>query len=60
MSLAIGEAMLGKKDDAFRMLNSAVTDDTVDVLTWIRRPGFDGLRSDPRYSVLMHRMNLPE
>jgi hypothetical protein len=52
--------MLGKKDDAFRALNMAVTEDTVDVITWIRRPELDGLRSDPRYSALMHRMNLPE
>ena len=60
VSRAIVEAMLGKKDDAFRALNMAVTEDTVDVITWIRRPELDGLRSDPRYSALMHRMNLPE
>ena len=60
LSLAINEAMLGKKDEAFRALNAAVTEDTVDVITWIRRPEFDGLRSDQRYSVLMHRMDLPE
>jgi len=60
LDLAVAEAMLGQKDEVFRMLNAAVTEDPVDLITWIRRPEFDGLRSDPRYLALMRRMNLQE
>jgi hypothetical protein len=58
LDLAVAKSMLGKKDDAFQSLNTALTEDTV-VITWIRRPEFDSLRSDPRYAALMRRMNLP-
>jgi Tfp pilus assembly protein PilF len=57
---AMADAMLGKKDEAFQTLDRAVTEDSVDVITWIRRPEFDGLRSDPRYAALMRRMDLPQ
>ncbi len=57
---AMADAMLGKKAEAFQTLDRAVTEDSVDVITWIRRPEFDGLRSDPRYAALMRRMDLPQ
>jgi tetratricopeptide (TPR) repeat protein len=57
---AMADAMLGKKDEAFQTLDRAVTEDSVDVITWIRRPEFDGLRSYPRYAALMRRMDLSQ
>jgi tetratricopeptide (TPR) repeat protein len=53
-------SMLGDKQSAFRILDSVLTTDAVDLTTWIRRPEFDPLRSDPRYATLMRRMSLPE
>jgi len=53
-------AMLGDRDEALRLLDSCLKDDAMDLVTWIRRPEFDSLRSDPRYAELMRRMNLPQ
>ncbi len=52
--------MLGEKDKVFQALDQALRDDAVDVVTWIRAPEFDSIRSDPRYAALMRRMDLPQ
>jgi hypothetical protein len=57
---AVCLSMLDDKPAAFRVLDTVLTTDAVDLTTWIRRPEFDGLRSDARYATLMRRMNLPE
>jgi serine/threonine protein kinase/TolB-like protein/tetratricopeptide (TPR) repeat protein len=53
-------SMLGDKQSAFRILDTVLITDAVDLTTWIRRPEFDALRSDSRYATLMRRMSLPE
>jgi serine/threonine protein kinase/tetratricopeptide (TPR) repeat protein len=60
ISRAYAYAMLGDRDEAFRLLDSCLKDDAMDLVIGIRRPEFDSLRSDPRYADLMRRMNLPE
>jgi eukaryotic-like serine/threonine-protein kinase len=60
ISQAYAHAMLGDRDEAFRLLDSCLKDDAMDLVIGIRRPEFDSLRSDPRYADLMRRMNLPE
>ena len=60
ISQAYAHAMLGDRDEAFRLLDSCLKDDAMDLVIGIRRPEFDSLRSDQRYADLMRRMNLPE
>jgi tetratricopeptide (TPR) repeat protein len=60
ISQAYAHAMLGDRDEAFRLLDSCLKDDAMDLVIGIRRSEFDSLRSDPRYADLMRRMNLPE
>jgi hypothetical protein len=57
---AIDNAMLGKKDDALRDLNFLLDHDVSDLVTWIRRPEFELLHSDPRYEELLRKMKLPK
>ena len=57
---AFSYAALGKKDLAFQSLQRALQEDPGDLDTWIRRPEYDSLRTDPRYAELMNRMRLPE
>ena len=58
-------AMLGDKEQAFYWLEDAYThrrESYNDPYLWGRLkidPGFDSLRSDPRYENLMHRLGLP-
>jgi TolB-like protein/tetratricopeptide (TPR) repeat protein len=58
LNTAMDDAMLGKKDDAFQVLNREFQTDPGDMVTWIWRPELDSLRSDTRYVELLHRMNL--
>jgi serine/threonine-protein kinase len=57
---ATSNAMLGKKDDALRDLYIAFDNDAGDLLTWIRRPEFEILHSDPRFEELLRKMKLPQ
>jgi TolB-like protein/DNA-binding winged helix-turn-helix (wHTH) protein/Tfp pilus assembly protein PilF len=53
-------ALLGDKAQAFRYLEKAYRDHE-DFLTWIKTErDFDSLHSDPRYSDLLRRMDLPQ
>jgi len=58
MTTAFCSAALGKKDDAFRALNSLIDADPLDLPVWIRRPEFTSLHDDPRFADLLRRMNL--
>jgi len=52
-------AALGDKDEAFKLL-FAMAEQGGDTLNYVKvEPPLDGLHSDPRWQVLLHRMNLP-
>jgi TolB-like protein/DNA-binding winged helix-turn-helix (wHTH) protein/Flp pilus assembly protein TadD len=50
---------LGEKDQGFQLLNRAV-DEHIGEIAWLKSsPAFDSLRADPRYDLLLKRMNFP-
>jgi eukaryotic-like serine/threonine-protein kinase len=53
-------AMLGKKDEAFREFDRSLEEEPAGVTENIRLPGFDSVRSDPRYAALLRRVNLSQ
>ncbi len=57
---AVAAALLGDRDQAFQYLEKAYADGDNELLTGIRYPALDPLRSDPRYKDLMRRLDLPE
>ena len=52
-------ALLGDKDKAFSLLEKGFEDKSAFMAYLKPFPWFDSLRSDPRYTDLLHRMNLP-
>ena len=58
-SLAAIYAALGDKDKAFERLQKAYQEHSIGTGLPIKEfPGFDPLRSDPRFADLLRRMNL--
>jgi len=57
---AIASALCGERDQAFQYMEKAYSDGDDELLTAIRSPALDPLRSDPRYADLMRRLGLPE
>jgi hypothetical protein len=58
-SLAVIYAALGEKDKAFELLEKAYQERSIGTGLSIKEfPGFDPLRSDPRFADLLRRMNL--
>jgi serine/threonine-protein kinase len=55
--IALAYAGLGEKDEAFRWLERAYSDRASFMDGLNVTPGFDILRSDPRFSSLLHRMH---
>ena len=51
--------LLGQREQAFAMLESAVVARDYRVIFLNADPAFEGLRSDPRYAALRRRMRLP-
>lgn len=51
---------LGDKDEAFFWLGKGVDEQGIDGAELEVHPWFDDLRSDPRFTALLKRMNLPE
>jgi adenylate cyclase len=49
---------LGEVDECFDWLNKAVDDRDLTALHMICHPGFESLRSHPRYKALLRKMNL--
>jgi TolB-like protein len=59
-SMALLQAALGNKDEAFRWLDKAYELRSTTML-WIKTlPDWDPLRSDPRFQALLRRMNFPQ
>jgi tetratricopeptide (TPR) repeat protein len=59
MAAAGAYAALGDRDEAFRMLFSKVEEHNVSDMYVKVAPPLDSLHSDPRWLVLLRRMNLP-
>jgi adenylate cyclase len=58
-ALAVGYALLGEVDEAFRWLERAYDWGNTELLLRLKvYPPFDGLRDDPRYHDLLRRMHL--
>jgi TolB-like protein/Flp pilus assembly protein TadD len=51
---------LGDKDEAFFWLGKGVAEQGIDATDLDVHPWFDDLRSDPRFTALLQRVNLPE
>jgi len=51
---------LGDKDEAFFWLGKGVDEQGIEFTELNVHPWFDDLRSDPRFTALLKRMNLPE
>lgn len=58
LTIACGFVRLGNKDGAFTWLEKAIDAHTTGVSGLRIDPGFDSLRSDPRFTKLLRRMNL--
>jgi TolB-like protein/Tfp pilus assembly protein PilF len=56
---ALVYAGLGEKDEAFRSLEKAIELRAPFVIVLKVDPRFDSLREDPRFQILLRRMNLP-
>jgi len=58
--IALVHAGLGQNDAAFTSLNNAF-DERSNWLVWLRLdPRWNGLRSDPRFAILVSRMRFPQ
>jgi len=53
-------ALSGDRDSAILYLERSYAAEDEEFINNIRFPAFDSIRSDPRYSALMHRIGLPE
>jgi serine/threonine protein kinase/tetratricopeptide (TPR) repeat protein len=58
--VAVASAAYGERDQSFQYLEKAYSDGDGELLTAIRSPALDPLRSDPRYADLMRRLGLPK
>lgn len=59
-ALAVNYARIGDADDAFRWLNRTVEQRSIWACTLAVNPELDVLHSDPRFQVLLHRLNLSQ
>jgi len=50
---------VGDKDEAFRILEKAVEERASLLVNLKEDPSYDGLHSDPRWQLLLHRMGFP-
>ena len=60
VNIAIAYATLDDKDKAFFWLEKGYAEKSDLIRVLKTAPAFDSLRSDPRYSDLLRRMNLPQ
>ena len=59
-AVGVAAALAGNRDQAFDYLDKAYSDGDTELLTAVRYPALDPLRSDPRFADLMRRLGLPE
>ena len=59
MEMVVVYIGMGKKDEAFAWLEKAYAERASALIYLAAEPGFDSLRSDPRFTSLAKRMNLP-
>jgi len=59
-SIAISFAIQGDLNKAFEYLERGYSNREDDLVIYIRYPGLDPIRKDPRYGDLMKRMGLPQ
>jgi TolB-like protein/Flp pilus assembly protein TadD len=59
-AVGVAAALAGNRDQAFDYLEKAYSDGDTELLTAIRYPALDSLRSDPRFADLMRRLGLPQ
>ena len=52
-------AILGETDRAIRCLEAIYEEHGIHVIWMFTSPEYDGIRSDPRFQALLHRLNLP-
>ena len=58
--MALVYAGLGEKDEAFDWLEKAYQEHSWELVGLKVHPGFDPLRSDPRFQDIVHRVGLPQ
>ena len=59
-AIASAYALNGDRDKAIEGLEQAYNDENIELMLEIRYPSFESIRSDPRYTNLMRRLNVPE
>ncbi|MFZ0760367.1 MAG: protein kinase, partial [Candidatus Sulfotelmatobacter sp.] len=59
-NLAMSFVLTGDRDQAFKYLEKAFSQQDTELVLCLRLPAFDSIRSDPRYADLMHRLGLPQ
>jgi serine/threonine protein kinase/Tfp pilus assembly protein PilF len=57
---ALALAVAGDRDKAFEYLDKAFAVEDTELDLCLRLPGFNSMRSDPRYKELMRKIGLPE
>jgi eukaryotic-like serine/threonine-protein kinase len=57
---AVAFGIQGDYDKTFKLLEKGYTDHEIDLILYIRYPGLDPIRKDPRYADLMRRIGLPQ
>jgi len=58
--LAMAYTALGEKDEAFALLEKDIAEHSSFVSVLAVEPALDDLRGDPRFKVMLKRLNLPE
>jgi eukaryotic-like serine/threonine-protein kinase len=59
-SAAVAFGIAGDRNKTFEYLEKAYANREGDLILYVRYPGFDPLRNDPRYADLVRRLGLPQ
>jgi tetratricopeptide (TPR) repeat protein len=58
--LGLAFALAGDRNKAFEYLGKALSEQDSDLISAVRHPALDSVRSDPRFTKLMRQIRLPE